>query len=197
MVILGGMLGTAARAQLEGAFAPPAGGWPWVTFAINLVGSFVLGALLEALSRTGRDVGWRRAARVGLGTGVIGGFTTYSTFIVETALLVRDGHVGTGVVYAVATFALATNRRWLAWPTVLVEMAGVLVVGTLSFVDPGRFLRATVWSWFGAEYLLVPLVLPFLGVAWLRRSGRAPVDAADAGEGPGDGPAGAADRPVG
>ena len=55
----------------------------------------------------------------------------------------------------------------------LVELAGVLVVGTLSFVAPGLFQRASVWSWFGLEYLLVPLVLPFLGVAWLRRSGRA------------------------
>lgn len=80
-----------------------------------------------------------------------------------------------GIVYAVATFALATNRRWLAWPTVLVEMAGVLVVGTLSFVAPDLFRRSSVWSWFGVEYLLVPLVLPFLGVAWLRRSGRAGV----------------------
>lgn len=82
-----------------------------------------------------------------------------------------------GVVYVVATFALATNRRWLAWPAVLTEMAGVLVVGTLSFVAPGLFrLHASVWSWFGVEYLLVPLVLPFLGVSWLRRSGRAAVD---------------------
>lgn len=82
-----------------------------------------------------------------------------------------------GVVYVVATFALATNRRWLAWPAVLTEMAGVLVVGTLSFVAPGLFqLHASVWSWFGVEYLLVPLVLPFLGISWLRRTGRAAVD---------------------
>ena len=82
-----------------------------------------------------------------------------------------------GVVYAVATFALATNRRWLAWPTVLTEMVGVIVVGTLSFVAPGLFrLHASVWSWFGVEYFLVPLVLPFLGVSWLRRSGRAAAD---------------------
>lgn len=81
-----------------------------------------------------------------------------------------------GVVYAVATFALATNRRWLAWPAVLTEMAGVLVVGTLSFVAPELFQRSSVWSWFGVEYFLVPLVLPFLGLSWLRRSGRAVVD---------------------
>ena len=82
-----------------------------------------------------------------------------------------------GVVYAVATLALATNRRWLAWPTVLTEMVGVIVVGTLSFVAPGLFrLHASVWSSFGVEYFLVPLVLPFLGVSWLRRSGRAAAD---------------------
>ncbi len=89
--------------------------------------------------------------------------------------------LASGIVYAVATFALATNRRWLAWPAVVVEMAGVLVVGTLSLVDPERFQRATVWSWFGLEYLLVPLVLPFLGVAWLRRTGREATPDAAAG----------------
>lgn len=97
-----------------------------------------------------------------------------------------------GVVYAVATFALATNRRWLAWPTVLTEMAGVLVVGTLSFVAPDLFRLSSVWSWFGVEYLLVPLVLPFLGLAWLWRSGRAPDEASV----PVD-PAGGTDRPIG
>lgn len=91
-----------------------------------------------------------------------------------------------GVVYAVATFALATNRRWLAWPTVLTEMVGVLVVGTLSLVAPDLFFKASVWSWFGVEYLLVPLVLPFLGVAWLRRTGRAAADEAAPGARPGE-----------
>lgn len=96
----------------------------------------------------------------------------------ERAPLAYSLALASGIVYAVATFALATNRRRLAWPAVVVEMAGVLVVGTLSLVDPDRFQRATVWSWFGLEYLLVPLVLPFLGVAWLRRTGRGvPVEA--------------------
>lgn len=97
-----------------------------------------------------------------------------------------------GVVYAVATFALATNRRWLAWPTVLTEMVGVLVVGTLSFVAPDLFQRSSVWSWFGVEYLLVPLVLPFLGVSWLRRSGRAAADEATRGHAPDETTRGAA-----
>ncbi|TQL03902.1 hypothetical protein [Cellulomonas sp. SLBN-39] len=76
-----------------------------------------------------------------------------------------------GLVYVVATVALATGRRRLAWATVLVEMVGVLVVGTLSVVDVGDFPDETVWSAFGRGYGYVPLVLPFLGVWWLRRTG--------------------------
>lgn len=76
-----------------------------------------------------------------------------------------------GLVYVVATVALATGRRRLAWVTVLVEMVGVLVVGTLSVVDVGDFPDETVWSAFGRGYGFVPLVLPFLGVWWLRRTG--------------------------
>ena len=112
MAVLGGMLGTTARAHLEESFAAPAGSWPWATFGINMVGSFVLGLLLEVLARTGADEGWRRAVRVGVGTGVIGGFTTYSTFIVETGLLLRGGHWGTAAGYALASLVLGLVSAW-------------------------------------------------------------------------------------
>ncbi|MBD8058544.1 hypothetical protein IC607_06145 [Cellulomonas sp. JH27-2] len=86
-----------------------------------------------------------------------------------------------GVVYILATIALATDRRRLAWVTVLVELVGVLVVGTLSVVDVGEFPDETVWSGFGAGYGYIPLVLPFLGLLWLWRTGRrAPDDVAAA-----------------
>ncbi|MGY4642784.1 hypothetical protein [Cellulomonas sp. URHB0016] len=78
-----------------------------------------------------------------------------------------------GVVYLVATFALATDRRRLAWATVGVEAVGVLVVGTLSLVDAAELPDETVWSGFGQGYGYVPLVLPFLGLWWLWVSGRA------------------------
>ena len=81
-----------------------------------------------------------------------------------------------GVVYVVATLALATDRRRLAWATVAFELVGVLVVGLLSIVDVGDFPDETVWSRFGAGYGYVPLVLPFVGLWWLRRTGRAGVD---------------------
>lgn len=87
-----------------------------------------------------------------------------------------------GVVYVVATVALATDRRRLAWAAVLVELAGVLVVGTLSVLDAGDFPDETVWSAFGQGYGYVPLVLPFLGIAWLWRSGPGSRSGAAAGQ---------------
>jgi hypothetical protein len=80
-----------------------------------------------------------------------------------------------GVVYILATVGLARTgqrARRLAWTAVLIELAGVLVVGALSLADPVAFPQATVWSGFGAGYGWVPLVLPVLGLLWLFRTGR-------------------------
>lgn len=77
------------------------------------------------------------------------------------------------VVYVVATIALAhngTKMRRLAWVAVVVEAVGVLLVGTWSYLRASDFPDATVWSHFGQGYGFVPLVLPFLGIAWLIRS---------------------------
>lgn len=103
LILVGGSLGTALRAALEAAYAPPPGQWPWVTFWINVSGSFVLGALLQTLAETGEDRGWRRAARLGIGTGVLGGFTTYSTFSVETVQLARAGAWPAGAGYTLGS----------------------------------------------------------------------------------------------
>lgn len=106
LVAAGGAVGTAARAQLELMYPPPAGGWPWVTFWINLAGSFVLGLLVTSVQRAGPDAGWRRAVRLGVGTGIVGGFTTYSTFVLEIERLVDGGHVLTGSGYAVVSIVV-------------------------------------------------------------------------------------------
>ncbi|MEZ3159865.1 hypothetical protein AB1K54_04870 [Microbacterium sp. BWT-B31] len=75
------------------------------------------------------------------------------------------------VVYILATLALifSRSRAWyiVAWVAICFELAGVLVIGTLSFVVPELFAHPTVWSWFGMGYLFVPLVLPFFGLWWL------------------------------
>ena len=75
-----------------------------------------------------------------------------------------------GVVYVIATYALARNHRRLALVTIAIELAGVLTVGILSLVDQGLFPDQTVWSDFGMGYVFIPLVLPFVGLWWLRRT---------------------------
>lgn len=77
-----------------------------------------------------------------------------------------------GVVYVLATFALATDRHRLATAAVLFELVGVLTVGVLTLADAALFPDATVWSDFGAGYGYVPLVLPFVGLWWLHRTRR-------------------------
>lgn len=72
-------------------------------------------------------------------------------------------------VYIVLTVALARGNRTLALVACGVELAGVLIVGTLSMADPEAFPRATVWSGYGSGYLFIPFVLPILGLYWLLR----------------------------
>jgi hypothetical protein len=80
-----------------------------------------------------------------------------------------------GVIYVVATVTLArgtaTSRR-VALTAIIIEAVGVLVVGTASLLDPPAFPSATVWSTYGIGYGFVPLVLPFVGLAWLYRTRR-------------------------
>ena len=75
-------------------------------------------------------------------------------------------------VYVVATVALLRDARRLALLSIGFELAGVLGVGLWSVLDPARFPDETVWSSFGAGYGYVPLVLPVLGLLWLRRTAR-------------------------
>jgi hypothetical protein len=76
-------------------------------------------------------------------------------------------------VYLVATVALALSTRVsrrVAAASCAFELLGVLAVGTASLVDPDAFPHATVWSFYGAGYGFVPLVLPVVGLWWLRRT---------------------------
>lgn len=78
-----------------------------------------------------------------------------------------------GVVYILATVALlrrGTTWYRVAWATIGFELLGVLVIGVLSIVDGELFPADTVWSFFGRGYLFIPLVLPILGMLWLRRT---------------------------
>jgi CrcB protein len=122
LVVLGGALGTALRNAIETTFPAGSDGFPWATLAINLSGAFVLGALLELLTLLGPDQGTRRAIRIGVGTGLLGGYTTYSTFIVETVTLSENGHLPASVLYdtvsLLAGFAAAYLATLLTHPVV-------------------------------------------------------------------------------
>ncbi|MEY4554290.1 MAG: hypothetical protein RL197_717 [Actinomycetota bacterium] len=74
------------------------------------------------------------------------------------------------LVYIFATVALAKNLTALATYSLVFELGGVLVVGTLSLLAPGSFQHASVWSLYGIGYAFVPLVLPIWGLWWLRKS---------------------------
>jgi cytochrome bd-type quinol oxidase subunit 2 len=79
------------------------------------------------------------------------------------------------VIYIVATVALGRSGS-TSWSVALVscsvELLGVLTVGTLSIFDRQAFPDATVWSGYGEGYLFIPLVLPIIGLLWLRRTAR-------------------------
>ncbi len=80
-----------------------------------------------------------------------------------------------GVVYVVATVALGRGDRTsqrVALVACSVELAGVLAVGTASVIDRAAFPDSTVWSGYGIGYGFVPVVLPVVGLLWLRRVGR-------------------------
>lgn len=111
-VFAGGTLGTAAREALSLAF-PPVDGIPVVIAVINVTGAFVLGVLLDSLIRGGPDHGRRRTLRLLLGTGVLGGFTTYSALTTGTAHLVGDGASGAGVGYALGTVLVGAAASWV------------------------------------------------------------------------------------
>lgn len=97
LVAAGGTAGTAARLGL-GLMLPDAGGFPMAVLVANVVGAFLIGLLAARLPATAE-------LRLALGTGVLGGFTTYSAFMTGTLSLWMDAPV-IAVAYAVGSLAL-------------------------------------------------------------------------------------------
>lgn len=100
VIAVGGMLGAAARFKLAEALPTSSGHFPWATFWTNLSGSFVLGFLLIVLLERFPPTRYLRPFLI---TGILGAYTTMSTFAVETALLVKDGHPATGAMYGIGS----------------------------------------------------------------------------------------------
>ncbi len=102
LVVVGGAIGTFLRYALSQVI-PAWQGIPVAILLVNVVGAFLLGLLIELLARGGPDHGGRRAIRLFAGTGVLGGFTTYSTFALDTDGLLQAAQVGGSVLYALTT----------------------------------------------------------------------------------------------
>lgn len=100
LVAAGGVVGTFARYATTLWLGTASSGLPTATLVVNLVGCFVLGLLLEALGRRGPETPRQQALRLGLGTGVVGGFTTFSSLAEELALLVHTHAAAVAGLYA-------------------------------------------------------------------------------------------------
>ena len=102
VVAVGGGVGSALRWGLAAAVPTADGGFGWSTVVVNLTGSFLLGLLLAGLAgaaaRRGGAPHWHHLARLGLGTGLLGGWTTFSTLAVEADRSVAAGRAGLAAV---------------------------------------------------------------------------------------------------
>jgi CrcB protein len=109
-VAAGGALGAPARYGVALLNDITPGSFPWGTFWINVSGSFALGVVMALLLERFPP---SRYLRPFVATGFLGAFTTYSTFAVETDLLVNNGYVGVALAYAAASLAAGFTAVWV------------------------------------------------------------------------------------
>ncbi|MFF3390967.1 fluoride efflux transporter CrcB [Streptomyces sp. NPDC002669] len=121
VVALGGALGASARYGASLLWPTAPGGFPWPTLCVNAVGCAVIGVFMVVI---GEAWSAHRLVRPFFGTGVLGGFTTFSTYAVDIERLIAAGRVRTGLAYLGLTLVAAlaavwsaawTTRRVLAW----------------------------------------------------------------------------------
>ncbi|MDH2425983.1 CrcB family protein [Sphaerisporangium sp. TRM90804] len=108
-VSAGGALGALARHGITAAFPAPPGAFAWATFAVNVSGCLLIGALMAAVT----DV-WRAPplARPFLGVGVLGGYTTFSAYVADVQRALSAGRPGTALAYLAATLVTALAAVW-------------------------------------------------------------------------------------
>lgn len=117
-VSAGGVVGAAARYGLGLAWPHPPAGFPWATLVINVSGCLLIGALMVVVTEV---VTGRRLLRPFLGVGVLGGYTTFSTYVVDVQRAAAAGHAGIALLYLGSTLVAAMLAVW----------AGAAVTGRL------------------------------------------------------------------
>ena len=126
-IAVGGILGASARHALEIAWPTPAGAFPWATFVTNATGCLLIGMLMVQVVEAGSA---HPLARPFLGVGVLGGYTTFSTYAVQTFQLL-DRHPGLAAAYLVGTVVVA----------LCAVTAGVVAARAARRVVRGRAVR--------------------------------------------------------
>ena len=104
VIAAGGMAGAAARYAVSLGVPTAADGLPWSTLVVNVSGCLLIGVLMVLIVETHQA---HRLVRPFLGVGVLGGYTTFSTYSVETQLLIAAGRPGVALVYLVGTALVA------------------------------------------------------------------------------------------
>jgi CrcB protein len=114
VVALGGAVGATARYAASLWWPAGPGGFPWATLWTNVVGCAVIGVFMVIITEV-----WaaHRLVRPFFGTGVLGGFTTFSTYAVDIQKLLDSGHPRVGLAYLAATLIAALTAVWLAAAT--------------------------------------------------------------------------------
>jgi CrcB protein len=111
VVAAGGAAGASARYGAGLLWPTAAGSFPWTTLVVNVVGCAVIGVLMVLVTEVWTP---HRLVRPFFGTGVLGGFTTFSTYAVDIQQLVQHGHARTALAYLVSTLLAALFAVWLA-----------------------------------------------------------------------------------
>ena len=103
LLVLGGAIGAPARYLVDGVVQSRSRGvFPWGTFVVNVSGSFVLGAVTGAALYHGLGP----LPKTAVGTGFCGAYTTFSTYMVETDLLLKDGQPGVALAYVLGSLVV-------------------------------------------------------------------------------------------
>ncbi|GIF74502.1 fluoride efflux transporter FluC [Asanoa siamensis] len=120
VISVGGIGGALARYGIGHAWPTPPGDFPWATFVVNVTGCLLIGALMVLVTDLFPH---RRLLRPFLGVGVLGGYTTFSTYAVEIRNLIAAGAPATAAAYLLGTVAAAclavfvgmTAARFVTW----------------------------------------------------------------------------------
>lgn len=107
-IAAGGVLGALARYAIATALPHPPGGFPWSTFAVNVSGCLLIGVLMVLVT----EVWTARLLRPFLGVGVLGGFTTFSTYVVDIHQAMNAGSAGIALIYLAGTLVGAVLAVW-------------------------------------------------------------------------------------